>query len=152
MRADGRHRTTYTPPVRRSSALPAMPGDVRRAFASFPAEARARLEEVRALLLEEAERLEVGPITETLKWNEPAYLTEATRAGTTVRLGWHRKHPEHFAVYVHCQTSVVSDVRAAFGDAFEYWDHRALLMRIDAPVPDEPLRGALARALTYHRR
>jgi len=26
----------------------------------------------------------IGPLTETLKWGEPSYLTNATKAGTTL--------------------------------------------------------------------
>ena len=43
---------------------------------------------LRSLLVEVAEDLCVGPLTETLKWGEPAYLTEVTKAGTTVRIAW----------------------------------------------------------------
>jgi hypothetical protein len=64
-----------------------LPSDVAAVYAGFPPEMRARLMEVRALLFDLAGGTGVGPLTETLKWGEPAYLTDASRAGTTVRLG-----------------------------------------------------------------
>ena len=64
-----------------------MPADVAAAFSGFPASVRARLLEVRDLIFETAVAIEgVGPLTETLKWGEPAYLTLATGSGSTIRL------------------------------------------------------------------
>ena len=66
-----------------------MADPVAAAYRSFPPAARRCLERIRALIFETAAALDgVGPITETLKWGEPAYLTERSRSGTTVRLGW----------------------------------------------------------------
>lgn len=61
---------------------------VQAAFAAFPLDARARLLELRGLVFEVADSLPgIGPIEESLRWGQPAYLTSSTRAGTTVRLG-----------------------------------------------------------------
>ena len=49
-------------------------------FASYPHAVRQCLDAVRALIIEVAMERDVGPLTETLKWGEPAYLTEATKA------------------------------------------------------------------------
>ena len=84
---------------------PPMQADVAAAFAAFPERVRARLLEVRDLVFETAADLEdVGPLTETLKWGEPAYLTEATGSGSTIRLGWPKARPSHAAVYFNCKT------------------------------------------------
>ena len=56
----------------------------------------------------------VGPLTETLKWGEPAYLTEATRSGSTVRLGWFRSSERECAVLFNCRTTLVDDFRERF--------------------------------------
>ncbi len=63
-----------------------MPAGVAAAFSVFPDRVRARLLEVRDLIFETAASAGgVGPLTETLKWGEPAYLTEATGSGSTIR-------------------------------------------------------------------
>ena len=68
--------------------LPAIPADVAAAFATFPAAVRGRLLDVRRVIFATAEELEgVGPLTEALKWGEPAYLTAASKSGSTIRLG-----------------------------------------------------------------
>lgn len=41
----------------------------------------------RLIVATAAETSGVGPLTEMLKWGEPAYLTEATVSGSTIRLG-----------------------------------------------------------------
>ena len=61
-----------------------MPADVAAVFSGFPERVRRRLLEVRDLIFETAADIEgVGPLTETLKWGEPAYLTRATGSGST---------------------------------------------------------------------
>ncbi len=123
-----------------------MPDAVARAFAALPAAARTRLEAVRALIFTLADETDTGPLTETLIWGEPAYLTETTKAGTTVRLGLVQGAP---AVLVNCQTTLIESFRADFPDAFGYSGNRALLLPED---PDETaLSLCLTRALTYHR-
>ncbi|WP_432283791.1 DUF1801 domain-containing protein [Aminobacter sp. BA135] len=130
----------------------AIPEAVAAAFAAFPTPVRARLLEIRGLILSTAaETPGVGPLTETLKWGEPAYLTEASGSGSTIRLGWPRPGGQTCAVYFNCQTTLVESVRAHFGETFTYQGNRALLLDVDKPLP-APLAICLAMALTYHRR
>ena len=101
---------------------PPMPADVAAAFDALPPAIRHRLLEVRALIFATSEATErVGPLTETLKWGEPAYLTEATRSGSTIRLGWFRASRHHdCAVLFHCATTLVETFRERFPDVFDY--------------------------------
>mgnify|MGYP000036742373 CR=1 FL=1 len=118
-------------------------------FDGFPAESRAGLLALRRLIFEcAAERPEIGAITETLKWGQPAYSAEVTHAGTTLRLGVPKTGG--YAIYVHCQTTVVPQFRDMFSDAFSYDGNRAVLF--DAPqAPDlEKLRFLVMSALCYH--
>lgn len=74
--------------MRGAPEIPEIPADVAVAFAAFPDPVRVQLLEVRRLIFATAaETSGVGPLTETLKWGEPAYLTEATVSGSTIRLG-----------------------------------------------------------------
>jgi hypothetical protein len=130
-----------------------MPADVAAAFSAFPERVRARLLEVRNLIFETAAASEsVGPLTETLKWGEPAYLTEATRIGTTIRLGWVRSSERKCAVLFNCRTTLVDDFREQFPDVFAYEKNRAILLDATKPLPRVPLSTCLGMALTYHRR
>jgi hypothetical protein len=128
------------------------PSDVERVFRSWPAPAQERLRELRALILDTAAATEgVGPLTETLKWGEPAYLPERPRTGTTVRLGWKAKDPEHFALYVHCGTSLVDTFRSLHPE-LTFGGNRAVLLRIDEPLPKDAVARCIGIALTWHAR
>ncbi|HEY1781548.1 MAG TPA: DUF1801 domain-containing protein [Roseiarcus sp.] len=123
------------------------------AFAAFPAGVRARLLEVRDLILETATAIDgVGPLTETLKWGEPAYLTEATGSGSTIRLGRCRSPERECAVLFNCRTTLVDDFRSQFPGVFDYEKNRAILLHAREPLPRGPLSTCLGMALTYHRR
>ncbi|RST85356.1 DUF1801 domain-containing protein [Aquibium carbonis] len=130
---------------------PPLPPAVSAAFDSFPVRARGPLIELRRLVFRVAKEKGVGPLTETLKWGEPAYLTEATRTGSTIRLGWHRNAPDHVAIYVNCQTNLVDRFKATFFDAVECSGNRALLQRIGEPTQTGILAICIGMALTYHR-
>jgi hypothetical protein len=130
-----------------------MLADVAATFSVFPERVRARLLEARDLVFETAAALEgVGRLTETLKWGEPSYLTEATGSGSTIRLGWFRSSERECAVLFNCRTTLVDDFRERFPDVFAYEKNRAILLDAREPLPKAPLSSCLGMALTYHRR
>lgn len=132
--------------------LPPMTADVAAAFDAFPSAVRKRLMEVRRLIFETAADLEgVGRLTETLKWGEPAYLTEASGSGSTIRLGLDKSSDDTCAVLFNCKTSLVENFRSHFPDAFDYQGDRAILLDLSSPLPTKPLSFCLGMALTYHR-
>lgn len=128
-----------------------MPSEVAEVFESYPASVRRRLSEVRELIFQVAENSEViGRLTETTKWGEPAYLTQETKVGSTLRLGTPRGKPDHWAVYFNCNTSLVETFRAQWGSGLEYDGNRALLFSCGNPVPKKILRLCIEVALSYH--
>lgn len=130
-----------------------MPIDVANVYATFPVEVRMYLSAVRTLIQETAQATPgVGPLSETLKWGEPSYLTDATRAGTTVRLAWKQDKPRTAQLLVNCQTSLIEDWRNVFGDELVFSGNRAVLLDIDAPLPKDALASCISQALTYHLR
>jgi len=124
-----------------------MPAEVRAVFDEMASPAREQLLDARRMIFEIAATESVGPLTETLKWGEPAYLTAASKAGSTIRLGLAKGKP---AVFFNCNTTLVAGFRETFGDALIYQGNRAVLLAPDT-APDA-LAICLARALTYHRR
>ena len=129
-------------------APPVQSPEVEAAFDAFPEPARSTLLELRNLIFEvAAETTGVGPIEETLKWGQPAYLTPETKSGTTIRLGLPKTGGA--ALYTHCQTTVMSDFRALFPGEFTFDGNRAVLF--DTAADAEKLRLLIRHALTYHR-
>ncbi|MEP5153482.1 hypothetical protein [Planktotalea sp.] len=132
-------------------AVPEIPEPVRTVLQSYPARAQAKFMDVRQMIFEEAERLGVGPLEETLKWGEPSYLTPKTKAGTTIRIGWSAKREDKFGLFFNCKTDLVSRLRGDFPIEFEYEGTRAATVPLDHDLPDFATRAAVAMALNYHR-
>jgi hypothetical protein len=134
-------------------AAPPLPLNVAAAFDAYAPAARERLAEVRALIFETAAATAgVGRLTETQKWGEPAYLTEASRSGSTIRLGVAKGDPTRCAIYLNCKTTLVEQSRAAFGDVLAFEGNRAVLLDPQGPFPKAALTQVIALALTYHLR
>lgn len=132
---------------------PPIPATVAEALSRYPEQVRARLLEVREIVFAvAAETAGTGPLTETVRWGEPAYLTEASKSGTTIRLATTKSAPEACAVLFNCKTTLVETFRTHFPDDFAIEGNRALLMPIARTLPHEPLKLCLRAALTYHRR
>ncbi len=73
-----------------------------------------------------------GPIEETLKWGDPAYVTSATKSGNTIRVVWKKARPTRYAM----KLKFVGDRRIVFGEN---------------DVLPKALSPCVAAALTYHR-
>ena len=121
-------------------------------FATYPPEARRKLLHLRQLILETAEELEnVGPITETLKWGEPAYLTSQSGSGSTIRIDWKAKTPDQYAMYFNCKTTLVDTFRTIFPNDFRFEGNRALVFTISDSIPEDSIKHCIGAALVYHR-
>ena len=124
----------------------ALPKEVTKAFEAMPLGIADVLREARLDILRAAKTTEgVGPLIETLKWGEPAYLTEAPKTGTTLRLSQIRGRA---AVMVPCSTTIIEDARAIFGDLAELSGKRGLILGGDRQVFDYIVDAALS----YHIR
>ncbi len=123
---------------------------VKAAFDAFADENKENLLAMREMIFDvAAQTFGVGPLHETLKWGQPAYLTPETKSGTTIRLG--QTKAGGAAVLTHCQTTVVSDFRALFAQDFQYDGGRALHLSAGTDPSDLRLREFVRMALTYHQ-
>ena len=134
-------------------SLPPLPGDVGAVVAAYPTRARSRFHDIRAIVLSAAaDTPETGPLTEILKWGEPAYLTEATKSGATLRIAWNPSDPDRIGIYLNCRSSLVEDVRTLYPGTFEIEGTRGLKLSLDAPLPAEAIDHVARLAQGYHRR
>lgn len=128
-----------------------MASDVAAVFNNYPSPARSRLLELRHLILDTAGDLDVvGPLSETLRWGEISYLTQQSKSGTTIRIGWRPAQPDRYALFLNCNTSLIASFRATLGSDFVFEGSRAMVMELEAPLPREALRPCIVAALTYH--
>lgn len=133
--------------------VPPVPDAIHRALSRHPEIVQERLLDIRHMIFTVAAEIgDVGPLTETLKWGEPAYLTEVSRSGTTIRLGATREAPHESALLFNCKTSLNDMFRTAFPDEFKFDGNRALVIPANRAMPCKPLLFCLSAALTYHWR
>jgi Domain of unknown function (DU1801) len=125
---------------------------VEKVFSTYPTEIRAELLTLRELIFTTAKKTsEVGKITETLKWGEPAYLTEKSKSGSTIRVGWKKTAPTRFSVYFNCQTTLVETFRTVFPTEFQFEGNREIAFVLGHDIDYGALALCLEMALTYHR-
>ena len=126
---------------------------VRAVFRDYPRELRSRLLELRRFIFDTAsETAGVGKLQETLKWGQPSYLTAASGSGTTIRIDQAKNEAGKYALYVHCQTDLMSTFGELYPRTFEYRGNRAILLNVERKLPRAALRHCISLALTYHLR
>ena len=126
-----------------------MSGDVRAAFDAMDVAARDPALQLRELIFDVADNTpEIGPIEEVLRWGQPSYITPKKKAASTLRLGVPKNGT--FAIFAHCQSSVISDYVALFPNQDRVEGNRAILF--DTADQIDPKRHGLLikSALTYH--
>ena len=120
-------------------------------FRAYPASIRAKLMELRQLIYDVASETDgVGELLETLRWGQPSYITAQSGSGTLIRIDQMASQPGTYAMYFHCQTTLVETFRKIFHDDFTFVGNRSLLFRVGGTVPVSKLRRCVALALTYH--
>jgi hypothetical protein len=122
-------------------------------FAQYPDKLRQRLLSMRDLILETAASTQgVGKLEETLKWNEPAYLTSESKSGSTIRINRIFGSDTKYAVYFNCKTNLIDSFRTLFPSTFRYQGDRAIEFELADKPPVKELRICISMALTYHRK
>ena len=124
---------------------------IKAIFDAYPAPLRKPLLDLRDLIHEvHADTESAGALVETLKWNQPSYLTEKPKTGSTIRIDAHKGSDTHYAMYVHCQTSLASTYRDMFPGHFTFEGNRALVFEAGERLPTRELTHCIRLALTYH--
>ena len=124
--------------------------EVAAKFDAYPPNVRPKLLALRELVFQAAATAEgVGEIEESLKWGEPAYVTRS-KNGSTVRMDWKKKDPDHYAMYFNCKTNLVETFRTLFPNDFKFQGNRALVFSLEDKVPRDSLAMCVVASLTYH--
>ena len=124
--------------------------DVAAKFAGYLPAVRRKMLALRELVFRTAAATpRAGPLEESLKWGEPAYLT-ANGAGSTVRMDWKPKSPDEYALYFNCNTTLMQTFRTLFPKELRFEGNRAVVLGIKEVLPKEALALCVGAALTYH--
>ena len=118
-------------------------------FKHYPDDVRPKLEQLRALILDVAEQLAVGPVTESVKWGEPSF---SVKSGSPVRVDWKSKTPQHYYLYVNCNTCLIDTYKVLYSNLLEFQGNRAIVFQLSKPLPESVIKHCLELALTYKKR
>ncbi|MDT0685081.1 DUF1801 domain-containing protein [Autumnicola psychrophila] len=117
-------------------------------FGNYPDEVREKLQFLRELIVETAKETEgVTELEETLKWGEPAFVTEN---GSTFRIDWKEKSRDQYAMYFQCTSRLIDSFRMVFDQKFRYEGNRAIVFHLDQEIPVNELKECIKASLTYH--
>lgn len=136
-----------------SAPRPVADPAVEAALCARPQPVRDALLDLRSLILDTADGLpETGPLLETLKWGQPAYLPKRPRIGTTLRIDGLKNDPTGYALFFPCQSRLAETYRRQYGDVLTIVADRSILLDARQEPPRDALRHCIALALTYHLR
>jgi hypothetical protein len=123
--------------------------EVELVFANYPDTVRHKMLALRKLIVESAKELEeVTTLEETLKWGEPSYIT---KHGSTLRIDWKSKTPDHYAMYFKCTSRLVETFRTVFKNKFDFEGNRAIVFQMKDRIPKKELKECIKATLTYHK-
>jgi hypothetical protein len=120
-------------------------------FDAYPEMTKAKLLFLRQLIFEVAAETDgVGELEETLKWQQPSYLTATSKSGSTIRIDQVDAEEGQYAMYFNCNTTLLDTFRQRYPDEFEYQGDRAIVFDASDDIPVDELKECIALALTYH--
>lgn len=123
--------------------------EVKKVFNQYPELVQSQMLDLRDLVLKTANDIEgLEEIEETLKWGEPSYLT---KFGSTLRMDWKKKTPEQYAMFFSCSSILVPTFKAIFQDKFDFEGDRAIIFKLNYPIPVNELKQCIRLTLTYHK-
>ena len=136
-----------------SQAPPFRNKAVEKVFENYPDPIRKKMMALRQLIFDTAAQTEgVGALSEELKWGEPAYLTPVTRSGSTIRIDWKLRDPDHVAMFFICNTNLISTFKAIYPDELTFMGNRGIVFGLHEAIPTEAVSHCISLALTYHLR
>ena len=125
--------------------------EVATVFKTYPKEIRAKLLLLRRLIFNVASETDgVGELEETLKWGQPSYLTTQTKSGSLIRIDQIKSQEGKYAMFFHCQTTLVDTFKEMYRSQFEFGGNRSIIFNVKDKVPVAELSNCVSMALTYH--
>ena len=123
---------------------------VKNQFDSYPTDIKQKLLKLREIIYEVANgEPTIKNIEETLKWNEPSYIT---KNGSTLRIDWKNTKPNQYSMYFNCKTKLVDTFRELFSDRFEFEGNQEIIFQKNNEFDLKALKYCILLSLTYHDR
>lgn len=124
--------------------------DVAKIFNNYTPAMRQKLLTLRTLILTTAAATPgVGPLEETIKWNQISYLTTQSKSGSIIRIDKINSSESKYGIFFHCQTDLISRFRKLYPTVFEFDGNRCLILSLNDTIPSKELTDCIQRTLTY---
>lgn len=124
--------------------------EIKARFDLFSSPHKKKLLFLRQIIFDTASQIkEVGKLTETLKWNEPSYVSSKPKIGSPIRINT-IKNSDEYAMFFNCSTNLISTFKQVYPDTFHYNGSRAIIFNINEKIPIQELTHCISLALTYH--
>ena len=125
--------------------------EVAAVFDTYSEKIKPKLLLLRQLIFNVASRTDgVGELEETLKWGQPSYLTPQTKSGSLIRIDQINSQDGKYAMYFHCQTTLVDTFKEMYRGQFSFEGNRSIIFSEKDKVPIKELSHCISMALTYH--
>ncbi len=121
-------------------------------IAAWPEPAQAHLWRCRTLFHEVAAARAIGPLSESLKWGQPAWRPARPRTGSTLRLDWSAALPDRLCLLVDCKTDLAARLAQLYPALGPNDLRRRIALRLDAPFPEQAIAHLAEMTFTYHLR
>jgi len=123
--------------------------EVEEKYKSYPPAIRKELLALRKTILEVANKdKEIDFIQEALKWGEPSFLTKSS--GSTLRIDWKQKSPDHISIFVNCRTQLISIFKKLYPNDFDYIGNRELRLPLHGKYSKTKLKKCIESILKYN--
>jgi len=123
--------------------------DVAAVFESYSTPIKKKLLFLRQMIFNVAAETEgVGQLEETLKWGQPSYLTVKPKSGSTIRIDQVKSHEGQYAMYFHCQTTLVDTFKEIYANEFRFEGNRSIIFNLRDQIPMQALSHCISLDLT----
>ena len=120
--------------------------EVKRVIDSYPKEIQDKILQLRQLIFSVAKEVDLT-LRETLKWNEPSYLS---KDGSTVRIAWRKSFPNQYGIFFNCKTNLIETFKEIYPQEFTFEGNRILIFALDEELPEKELKHCIQLSLNYH--
>ncbi len=120
--------------------------EVKNVIDTYPMEIQPKIMQLRQLIFSVAKESDLT-LRETLKWNEPSYLS---KDGSTIRIAWRKLFPNQYGIFFNCKTSLIETFKEIYPQEFTFEGNRAIIFELDEDVPEQELKTCIALSLNYH--
>ena len=126
--------------------------EVECVFDKYPTKISKKLLQLRESIYQVSqEHDQIGNIEETLKWDNPSYLTSSPKSGTTIRLSNTRSDKRKYAISVHCQSTLIAEFKEVYPE-LNYDGNRSIIFDANEKIKKDVVEHFIYLALTYHYR